>query len=179
MQISLSSRISRRPAPDGPASYCRSRNAASPIRNCQNRRMALDLLRKGRANSGLEMRRLGRHAARLPVLRRANRQSSWPRQMQQMSSSFQGPPVLAWRAARDRTQHPKHQEISRPLHVNPRAAIVSSQLGALIGAGFELPACKVLMSVAGHFRPSQESNWTKLRLQLSASGHRLRRSSVR
>jgi hypothetical protein len=58
----------------------------SPIRNCQNRRMARDLLRKGRAhNSGPERRR---HAVRLRASRRANRQSLRPQQRQQMFSSF-------------------------------------------------------------------------------------------
>ena len=75
--ISPQSRISRRLAPGGPASHGRPRNAVSPIRNCQNSRMARDLLRKGRAHdSGPEPRRLQqRHAARLPASRRANQRS--------------------------------------------------------------------------------------------------------
>ena len=56
--------INRRLALGEPASYGRPRNAGSPIRNCQNRRMDRDLLRKGRANRGSA--RLGRrHAMRL------------------------------------------------------------------------------------------------------------------
>jgi hypothetical protein len=51
--ISPQSRISRRLAPGGPASHGRPRNAVSPIRNCQNRRMDQDPLRKGQADSGL------------------------------------------------------------------------------------------------------------------------------
>ena len=55
--ISPQSRISRKLAPGGLASHGRPRNAVSPIRNCQNHRMARDLLRKGRAhNSGRERR---------------------------------------------------------------------------------------------------------------------------
>ena len=59
------SRINRRLALGEPASYGRPRNAGSPIRNCQNRRMDRDPLRKGQANCG-PARRLGRrHAVRL------------------------------------------------------------------------------------------------------------------
>ena len=57
--------INRRLALGEPASYGRPRNAGSPIRNCQNRRMDRDPPRKGRANSG-RARCLGRrHAVRL------------------------------------------------------------------------------------------------------------------
>jgi hypothetical protein len=88
--ISPQSRITRRHAPGGLASHGRPRNAVSPIRNCQNSRMARDLLRKVPAdNTGPEPRHLRRrHAVRLRASRRANRQSLRPRQRQQMSSSF-------------------------------------------------------------------------------------------
>ena len=51
--ISPQSRINRRLGPAGPASHGRPRSAVSPIRNCQNRRMDQDPLRKGQADSGL------------------------------------------------------------------------------------------------------------------------------
>jgi hypothetical protein len=134
--ISPSSRISRRLALGGPASHCRSRNAVSPIRNCQNRRMARDLLRKGRANSGPELRRLGQHhAVRLGALRRANRQSLRPRPRQQMSSSFQALLCSLGVRPHDRRNTQDTKKFP-PLHVNPPATIVSGQLSALIGAGF-------------------------------------------
>jgi hypothetical protein len=105
-------RIIRKLAPGGLANHGRPRNAVSPIRNCQNRRMARDLPRKGRAhNSGSEPRRLRRrHAVRLRASQRANRQSLRPRQRQQMSSSFQAP-LLTWRAATRPPHYKRHQEI--------------------------------------------------------------------
>ena len=88
--ISPQSRISRRLAPGGPATHGRPRNAGLPIRNFQNRRMARDLLRKGRAhNSGPEPRRTQRrHAVRLRASGRANQRSWPPRRRLQLSSSF-------------------------------------------------------------------------------------------
>jgi hypothetical protein len=52
--ISPQSRISRRLAPGGPASHSRPRNAVSPIRNCQNRRNARDVVRDSRAAEGCD-----------------------------------------------------------------------------------------------------------------------------
>src|SRR5450631_1837314 len=60
-----------------------------------------------------------------------------------------GPPVLAWRAATRPPHHPKTPRNSRRCTSIPRRAIVSDQLSALIGAGFELLICKVLTSVVG------------------------------
>ena len=57
------------------------------------------------------------------------------------------PPVLAGRAA---TAPPKTPRNSRRCTSIPRRTIVSGQQSALIGAGFELLVCKVLMSGLGH-----------------------------
>ena len=85
--IPPSSRINRRLVPGGPAKFGRHRNAAAPIRNCRNSRMARDLIRTGRAhNSGREPRR-PRRAVRLQVLRRATPQSLRVRRRRQTSSS--------------------------------------------------------------------------------------------
>ena len=66
------SQIRSKLAPGGPARHGRPRNAASPIRNCQNRK-ARDL------DSSAEPRRLQhRHASRLPASR-ANQRSLRPR----------------------------------------------------------------------------------------------------
>ena len=119
--ISPLSRISRRLAPGGLASHGRPRNAVSPIRNCQNRRMARDLLRKGRAhNSGPEPRRLRRrHAVRLQASRRANRQIVATATKAANVFFILGPPVLAWRAASDRRTTPRHQEIPAAARQSP------------------------------------------------------------
>ena len=58
------------------------------------------------------------------------------------------PPVRAWRAATRPPHYPRQQEIPA-VACQPLRAIVPGQLSALIGAGFELLVCKVLMSELG------------------------------
>src|ERR1700686_4429941 len=59
-----------------------------------------------------------------------------------------GPPVRGWRAATRPPHNPRQQEIPA-VACQPLRAIVPGQLSALIGAGFELLVCKVLMSIVG------------------------------
>ena len=92
--ISPSSPISRRLAPGGPASHAGPQKRWFTHRNCQNRRMAHDLPRKGPAhNSGPEPRDRTMPRCTLPVLT-ANEPAIIPiARRQQMFCSIQGPPA--------------------------------------------------------------------------------------